>query len=199
MLEIGRKLYNFLYNCKMIRISKSSGKELYILKKAVLWLNRIVAVLTVIILIVVAGFTAPRLFGVKPFVVLSGSMEPTISTGSCVFVNTKDRNVSEGDIITFSLSTGENTGVFVTHRVNKITDDWLIQTKGDNNDNPDGYLEKDAVVGTVIFHIPVLGQVLDFLQSKGFVLIALWVFVINIITMLLSWLVEHKHDGSKSA
>lgn len=55
------------------------------MKKAVLWLNRIVAVLTVIILIVVAGFTAPRLFGVKPFVVLSGSMEPTIPTGSCVF------------------------------------------------------------------------------------------------------------------
>ena len=189
------RLYYFVYNL----FSKLSGKELCILKKAVLWLNRIVAVLTVIILIVVAGFTAPRLFGVKPFVVLSGSMEPTIPTGSCVFVNTKDRDVSEGDIITFSLSTGENTGVFVTHRVNKITDDGLIQTKGDNNDNPDGYLEKDAVVGTVIFHVPVLGQVLDFLQSKGFVLNALWVFVINIITMLLSWLVEHKHDSHASA
>ena len=168
-------------------------------KKFIKWLNRIVAVLTVIILIMVAGFTAPRLFGIKPFVVLSGSMEPTIPTGSCVFVNTKDTNVDEGDIITFSLSTGEDSSVFVTHRVNKITDDGLIQTKGDNNDSPDGYLELDAVIGTVMFHIPVLGQILDFLQNKGFVLVALWVLVINVITMLLSWLAEHKHDDTSSA
>ena len=168
-------------------------------KKFIKWLNRIVAVLTVIILIMVAGFTAPRLFGIKPFVVLSGSMEPTIPTGSCVFVNTKDTDVDEGDIITFSLSTGEDSSVFVTHRVNKITDDGLIQTKGDNNDSPDGYLESDAVIGTVMFHIPVLGQILDFLQNKGFVLAALWVLVINVITMLLSWLAEHKHDDTPSA
>lgn len=168
-------------------------------KTFIKWLNRIVAVLTVIILIMVAGFTAPRLFGIKPFVVLSGSMEPTIPTGSCVFVNTKDTNVDEGDIITFSLSTGKDSSVFVTHRVNQITDDGLIQTKGDNNDSPDGYLESDAVIGTVMFHIPVLGQILDFLQNRGFVLVALWVLVINIITMLLSWLAEHKHDDIPSA
>jgi hypothetical protein len=45
-------------------------------------------------------------------------MEPTIPTGSLVYVNTKDTQVSEGDIVTFFLSNGTDE-INVTHRVEK--------------------------------------------------------------------------------
>ena len=71
-------------------------------------LNILVLTLTILVCPFMAGFLAPRLFGIKPFVVLFGSMEPTVPTGSVVFVDTRDRDVSEGDIITYSLAVSED-------------------------------------------------------------------------------------------
>lgn len=147
--------------------------------------------LTVLVCLVFSVFTIPRFFGITPFVVQSGSMEPEIPTGSVVFTNTNDTDVKVGDVITYSLSTEEDTGVFVTHRVHDINDErGLIQTKGDNNDNPDGWLGKEAVTGTVIFHIPKVGFILDKLQQKGFVVLAIWVFVINILLMIVPYILD---------
>lgn len=154
-------------------------------------LNSIVFYATIVILIFMALFTLPRLFGVKPFVVLSGSMEPTIPTGSLVFVNTKDKDVQVDDIITFSLATGKDSGVYVTHRVHAMDESGLIQTKGDNNRDADGWLNPEAVTGKVLLHIPYLGLVLDFLQGKGFVLVAFWVFLVNVLSMVFTWFVCH--------
>lgn len=148
-------------------------------------ISNICVIFTVIICLVFSIFTIPRLFGISPFVVQSASMEPAIPTGSVVFVDTKDTDPAEGDIITYSLSVGGDKGVFVTHRVNKIdAKNGLIQTKGDNNDNADGWLDKSAVTGTVIKYIPWCGFVLDALQQAGFVLIAVWMLVINLILMM---------------
>lgn len=153
--------------------------------------------LTIFICLVFSVFTVPRLFGIIPFVVQSSSMEPGIPTGSVVFTNANDTDVAVDDVITYSLSTGENTGVYVTHRVYDINEErGLIQTKGDNNDHPDGWLEKSAVTGTVLFHIPKAGFVLDRLQEKGFVVLAIWVFVINIILMVIPQILDAL-DGEK--
>lgn len=148
--------------------------------------SNLCVVLTIIICLIFSIFTLPRLFGIVPFVVQSSSMEPAIPTGSVVFVDTKDTDVKEGDIITYSLSTGNNSGVFVTHRVYKIDDENnLIQTKGDNNDNADGWIDKSAITGTAINYIPWCGFVLNSLQETGFVIIAIWMFVINLILMMI--------------
>lgn len=140
--------------------------------------------ITILICLVFSAFTVPRCFGITPFVVQSSSMEPAITTGSVVFTDTKDTDVAVNDVITYSLSTGENTGVFVTHRVYAVDEEQgLIQTKGDNNDSPDGWLDKSAVTGTVRLHIPKIGFLLNSLQEKGFVVVAIWVFVINVLVM----------------
>lgn len=147
--------------------------------------SNICVILTVIVCLVFSIFTVPRLFGISPFVVQSASMEPAIPTGSVVFVDTKDVEPEEGDIITYSLSVGGDKGVFVTHRVKQIdAEKGLIQTKGDNNDNADGWLDKSAVTGTVIKYIPWCGFALDALQQAGFVLIAVWMLVVNLILMM---------------
>lgn len=157
-------------------------------------LNILVLTLTTLVCLFLAGFLAPRLFGIKPFVVLSGSMEPTVPTGSVVFVDTRDRDVSEGDIITYSLAVSEDEGVYVTHRVHAITEDGLIQTKGDNNEDPDGYLEPEGVTGTVSFHLPYLGYALDLLQGTGYVLVMIWILVANGIVLILSRFCERDDE-----
>jgi len=59
----------------------------------------------------------PDFMGYKPFIVLSGSMEPTISTGDLVLTKeVAPEQINIGDIITFRVE--GNT--MVTHRVTDI-------------------------------------------------------------------------------
>ena len=74
--------------------------------------GRIVLILTVVIALVASVFVVPKLFGINPYVVLSGSMEPQIHTGAIAFVNTKDTAVKVGDVVTYRLANDE----LVTHR-----------------------------------------------------------------------------------
>ena len=88
-------------------------------------------------LIIVNGglFLILYAFGIVPYVVLSGSMEPTIETGSVCFINKHADydSIKEDDIIAFQMKNGP----LVTHRVVEVTDSGLT-TKGDNNTDIDG-------------------------------------------------------------
>ncbi len=144
-----------------------------------------VLILTIFLLVFVGSFTIPRIFGITPFSVRSGSMEPEIPTGSVVFVNRNDTDAEIGDIVTVGLSTGKQRGVYVTHRVHNKKE-GMVQTKGDANEMPDGYLKESAIVGTVCFNVPFLGFILDKLEKNhGYLLIAIFVFFLNGISILL--------------
>ena len=56
----------------------------------------------------------PGLFGIRPYVVYSGSMEPEIQTGAVVFTKVEKLSPEKGDIITF-----RNGDTVITHRVIK--------------------------------------------------------------------------------
>lgn len=62
----------------------------------------------------------PKLAGVRPYVILSSSMEPAIAAGSLIFVNTRDRKAEEGDVVTFLLGE-EGRETVVTHRIHRVT------------------------------------------------------------------------------
>ena len=126
----------------------------------------IVNVLTTIIIGVGGLILVLYLFGIVPYVVLSGSMEPTIDTGSLCFINknAKYEDVKEKDIIAFKLS----DGTLVTHRAIEITETGIV-TKGDNNDGADSnQVKKDNFVGKNLFWIPKVGYAVKAFQStKG--------------------------------
>lgn len=167
-------------------------------KKAIRVFDLCIFVVTLILLLFVGCFTLPRLFGITPFSVKSASMEPAIPTGSIVFVNRNDREVELGDIITYGISTGKQKGVYVTHRVHKIKENGLIQTKGDANESADGFMEPDAVVGTVWFHIPRLGFLLDKLeQNHGYLILAGFVFLVNALSMVLKYVFDRDDLDTK--
>ena len=115
----------------------------------------------------------PGLFGYKPLVVLSGSMQSAINVGDLVIVKDTDiTKLKENDIIAFKVSGKE----VVTHRImNVIKDgsDRCFETKGDSNSVIDDNLVcNDKVVGKYATKIPKLGNFVMFIQKPvGFALI----------------------------
>ena len=71
-------------------------------KKIWNWLSGTLISMVVLIAIALVGV---RLVGLKPFVVLSGSMEPTYHVGSLIYVKSIDyKQLQVGDPITYMIS-----------------------------------------------------------------------------------------------
>lgn len=127
-------------------------------------------------------YAAPQTIGAtESYVVMSGSMEPSIMTGDVIFVYDRDPStIEEGDVITYNLD-GQQREV-TTHRVIDIVENEegqrMFVTKGDANEEPDPYrVPPNAVVGVmptdgVPARVPFLGHALLFAQSRlGIVLL----------------------------
>lgn len=115
----------------------------------------IVTVIVVVLLLAACG--------IKPYITISGSMEPSIQTGSVCFVNTKAEydEIQEGDVIAFETSTGKK----VTHRVISISEKGM-ETKGDANDVSDGIsTTHENFFGKTVFSVPYIGYGLVYLQQ----------------------------------
>ncbi len=109
----------------------------------------------------------------KILTVLSGSMEPTIKTGSIVFVK-PEKDYKINDVITFGPNTKTQTPV--THRIYDIkivAGEPVYITKGDANESADTReISKKDVVGKVLFSIPYFGYLIFFARKPlGFVLL----------------------------
>lgn len=116
------------------------------------------AVLAVVIALIIV--TA---MGYRPYVVLSGSMEPEIRTGSICLIDTDYdyKELEVGDVIAFT-----NGRISVTHRIYEFRDE-LIRTKGDANDAPDQYfISEGNYLGRYVGAVPIAGYAVVWLQTK---------------------------------
>lgn len=124
-----------------------------------------VLVLVVLIVALLAG-TVPSFLGYESFVVLSGSMEPTIHVGDlAVVAPVKPTDLMVGDIITYR--TTQAPDVLVTHRLTAIGEDdqgrLSFNTKGDANQVEDQVaVTQNAVLGRVAYAIPLVGYLVEF-------------------------------------
>lgn len=115
---------------------------------------------------------------IKPYVVLSGSMEPVIPVGSVVLTDQSRTAVSAGDIAAFS-----KNGQTVTHRIIKETEGGFI-TKGDANQEEDtGVTAPENIIGTVVFCIPFLGYGIMWLQEYRYLVIGVAVLLLFLILL----------------
>ncbi|HFC36288.1 MAG TPA: signal peptidase I [Candidatus Moranbacteria bacterium] len=126
--------------------------------------NLVVFVATIVVLFLLATVILPR-FNYNLIVVKSGSMEPTIKTGS-IAISKKQPKYQKGDIITFATASKE----IVTHRVTQVIKNGgniEYKTKGDANNANDLFLvENNRVIGRTIFAMPYFGYLIVFLRSK---------------------------------
>ena len=164
-------------------------------------LNMLIIIVSMCILTVIIGFAC----GLRYYVVLSGSMEPAIHTGSLGIVNTKAEyeKMEQGDIVAYENALGTR----VTHRVEAVTAEGLV-TKGDANEISDGIsVTEENFIGETIGSVPYVGYMLMFLQSKkGIIMSAAGIVVLWLIDLIIQCLTSEqsslvqrvrRHEGKK--
>lgn len=130
-----------------------------------------VAVAAVALLFIISVLPIPG--GIRTLVVMSGSMEPAIKTGSIIVIQPA-RNYKVGDIITFGEIT--KTSMPTTHRITGgkiVNGKQVFITKGDANEEEDvKQAPLDEVKGKMLFSIPFLGYGVNFVKTPiGFILL----------------------------
>lgn len=132
------------------------------------------------------AFAAPKLFGVKMFCVLSGSMEPALSAGDLVYaVPASFGEIAEGDIISFFIG---NKSTVVTHRVAGIDREGCsFITKGDSNSDEDSKpAEYSNVIGVVRLSVPRIGTALQWASTpRGKTVLISAIVAVALISVLL--------------
>lgn len=123
------------------------------------------------LLLVISAFPITGNF--KILTVLSGSMEPSIKTGSIVAVKPAD-DYKIGDVITFGEISKTQTSI--THRIYEmkvVGSEPIYITKGDANNAPDiREIAKKDILGKVLFVMPYLGYAVAAAKKPlGFILI----------------------------
>ena len=97
------------------------------------------------------------IFGYRPVLVLSGSMEPYMETNSIAIVQ-KTIDIKEGDVVMFRID--EDTRV--CHRAVDIDAKGNITTKGDNNEVADfDKVSEDMVEGKVVARLNFLSGLIS--------------------------------------
>jgi signal peptidase I len=139
-------------------------------------------------LFLIAGLTAISALNIpgnyKLMVVMSGSMEPSIRTGSVVVVQPKT-DYQKGDVITFRDVAGSRSTV--THRIFEAKDGSFL-TKGDANNAPDSAeINKGQILGRVAFVIPFIGYPVSFAKTqRGLIILVVIPAVIIIYNELIT-------------
>lgn len=116
----------------------------------------------------------PSFIGYRPFIVMSGSMEPTLNIGDLeISKETDPSTLKVGDVISYMYK----DNVVITHRIIEITSEdgeTVFITKGDNNATEDLLPVKfSQVKGKHFFKVNGAGKIAMFIQKpQGFILVA---------------------------
>ena len=161
-----------------------SSKNIHIMLKAISIMIYIIIIpiiifnITLVIKSCLNPSKTPTFFGIKSFVIVSKSMEPTIMTGDAIFVKQiAEENLKVDDIISFK--DGESVN---THRIVEIVENNGIKryrTKGDNNKKEDRDLVKySQIEGKYEFRIKGFGKLIEILKNKITLVILLIILVL---------------------
>lgn len=165
------------------RRRKLKRKKIFTFFVYIIVLPIIVYNISLIIVSMVNKSETPSFFGIKAYVIVSGSMQPELNIGDIVIVKKqKSDKIQVGDIISFR--EGET---IITHRIIEINEkdgEKQFITKGDYNNAKDSNAVKyESVEGVCINKIPYLGNIVLFLKKK-----------IVIISIVLIFYLIYSHD-----
>jgi signal peptidase len=145
-------------------VSTQSRRRTWHLGSVVVW-SVILCVSAAIALAVVV----PRIVGGTPYVILTGSMRPTMPPGTLVVTRPVDADtLGPGAVVTYQLVSGEPT--VVTHRVVgqgiNAVGERVFRTKGDANSASDpGWVRAVQIRGERWYAVPYLGYLTSLIGS----------------------------------
>ena len=129
------------------------------------------------------GNSLPMPFGFGGAVVLSGSMEPTLSVGDLLLV-VPDEQYEVSEVVVYQ--EGQS---LVVHRIMRI--DWeSAVTKGDDNSGEDDPILLTQIKGKVIFSVPLVGHLVRFIKTP---------IGIMVVMGLAIWLMERSFRREKDS
>jgi signal peptidase len=131
-----------------------------VIRQAVITAVWSAATLAAIVLVILALATV---LGHRSFTVMSGSMEPAISTGDVVMTSQiRPAEAKVGQVVSFRDPSGSKR--LITHRIRRIRNDgksFLFTTKGDANNTLERWsVPAGGQIGRVWLRIPKIGYVL---------------------------------------
>lgn len=137
----------------------------------------------------------PGVFGVRPVIVLSGSMEPEFMSGDLIFIRNVDADqLKEGDVICYLEEQSA-----VTHRIAAVTEEngtVRYTTRGDANPTDDQKLVEQSQIQGIYKgnKIAGAGDVVMFMQSTtGMILF----IVCPIVLLIIGDLVYRRNSDKK--
>ena len=173
--------------------------------------RRVVSALTTVLMLVafvLAGIMVlPTLLGYERYVIVTGSMVPTIPVGSVVYDEVVPvDDLAEGDIITFVPPPEFGVDDPVTHRIVQITvagatsshpGQRVFRTQGDANEEMDAW--KMVLTGPdqarVVHHIPYVGYFYMALQVRWVQVLLIGLPAIGLVFYLVVSLWRVSGDG----
>ena len=117
----------------------------------------------------------PTIWGYKPLVVISGSMEPTLKVGGILYYHdNKYQDFKVGDVLVYRLNDHN-----ISHRIYDINADGII-AKGDSNKTYDDLLiTENRILGKgTNWCIPFLGYYADYVYRHKYLLVISMAIVI---------------------
>jgi len=164
----------------------------------------LVLILIVNVTIIVRSYIypdkVPDFMGYKPFIVLSGSMEPTILAGDLIITKiTVPEQIVKGDIIAFRAE----KDTVVTHRVTDVqtANGLSFLTKGDANTGADGkVVGVGDLEGIYLMRFAGIGRFAMFLQTPiGMLLFVITPLCLFIVYDIVSRNKRNKKKGDREA
>lgn len=133
--------------------------------KCAAWAKRASTVTLVASIVLAVAIGAAAALGIRTEVVLTGSMQPTLSPGDMLVVRgITAAEMRVGDIVSFAAP--DQQGVVITHRVRKLhtrADGRIaVVTQGDANNTPERWtISPRGSVARVVQTIPGVGKLTD--------------------------------------
>lgn len=162
-----------------------------------------VPLLLINVTLIVKSYTSPDkvpdFLGYKPFIVLSGSMEPSVMTGDMVFVKETDPDsLKVGDVIAY-----KSGSAVVTHRIVEVKSEngeTRYVTQGDANNAADQGMVKPAdVEGIYQRRVAGAGNLAMFMQTTtGMILFVVCPLVLFVLWDVIRRQLESRKEVSRT-
>ena len=170
---------------------KNTNKSISGKAVSVMFVVSFLLCITIVVQVLFKGYAS--LGGYSLFIVVTGSMEPTIPTGALLLCDSMDiEDIVEGDIVCFRSPERYMKGSVITHRVYDVkkesNGDIHLYTKGDANISIDGYIVKEEhFIGRVSWYTRKDGFFINFigLLSSRYGFLSCIVFPVLIVSSII--------------